>query len=373
MAVVRDRELSVFRDATYDLIEQVQASDARTITVTWSAPFIQADTLFSKDLAQPMPKHLLEPRTPTTKRASSSSPSGTLSSLAPAGPGPVVHGGNGMVLSAFDDYVLGRPKIDEIEVRFIPDPSTLLANVAVRDRGRNRGPWHPAGPRPRSEGAVDGRTPIMAPASWVVIFPQFIDPTPSVVGDVRFRRALMHALDRQQIVDTIQSGVTPVAHQFLSPNDPDAAAIRPPLRATTTIRGGRPSSSRRSASRGPPTGPIGTGRAARWGGDLGERRIEADDCHGRRLAAGGHRSRADHPACPALERPRVRGRVPRVPHEPTTQYRRRSAPAPVGAGAAPGNNWVGVNTRAIRTRARRTRRPLFPDESRKAGSAQADS
>ena len=53
MAVVRDRELSVFRDAAYDLIEGIQASDQRTITVTWSQPFIQADTLFSKDLANP--------------------------------------------------------------------------------------------------------------------------------------------------------------------------------------------------------------------------------------------------------------------------------------------------------------------------------
>ena len=32
-------------------------------------------------------------------------------------------------MSAFDSYVLGRPKIDEIEVKFIPDPNTLMANM----------------------------------------------------------------------------------------------------------------------------------------------------------------------------------------------------------------------------------------------------
>src|SRR5581483_8857908 len=33
------------------------------------------------------------------------------------------------IFHAYDDYVLGRPKIDEIEVKFIPDNNTLLANV----------------------------------------------------------------------------------------------------------------------------------------------------------------------------------------------------------------------------------------------------
>src|SRR5438270_12111190 len=33
------------------------------------------------------------------------------------------------VLRASDSYVLGRPKIDEIEIKFIPDPTTMMANV----------------------------------------------------------------------------------------------------------------------------------------------------------------------------------------------------------------------------------------------------
>src|SRR5437764_794195 len=37
--------------------------------------------------------------------------------------------GSHLVLEAFDGYALGRPKIDEIEVRFILDSNTLVANV----------------------------------------------------------------------------------------------------------------------------------------------------------------------------------------------------------------------------------------------------
>jgi len=227
MTVVRDRELSVFRDTTYDLIELVQASDARTVTVTWSQPFIQADTLFSKDLAQPMPKHLLEPTYASDKASFLTIPFWNTEFVG-AGPYRVrsFTAGSGLVLAAFDGYVLGRPKIDEIEVRFIPDPSTLLANIlsGAVDATLGRGIQLDLALEAK-ERWTSGQ-PMMAPASWVVLYPQLLDPTPSVVGDVRFRRALMYALDRQQIVDTIQSGVTPVAHAFLSPNDPEFAAIQ---------------------------------------------------------------------------------------------------------------------------------------------------
>ena len=226
MTVVRDRELAVFRDATYDLIEQIQASDPRTITVTWKEPFIQADTLFSKDLAQPMPKHLLEAPYTTDKAGFFQLPYWNASFVG-AGPYRVraFTPGTNMVLSAFDDYVLGRPKIDEIEVRFIPDPTTLLANVysGAVDATMGRGIQLDLALEAKARWMAGEA--LMTPSSRVAIFPQFIDPTPAAITDVRFRRAVLHALDRQQIVDTLQSGVTPVAHAFLSPDHPDYAAL----------------------------------------------------------------------------------------------------------------------------------------------------
>jgi peptide/nickel transport system substrate-binding protein len=222
MTVVRDRELPVFRDATFDLIDNIQASDARTITVTWKEPFIQADTLFSKDLAQPMPKHLLEGPYTTDKAGFLQLPFWNVSFVG-AGPYRVrsFTPGTGMVLAAFDDYVLGRPKIGEVEIRFIPDPTTLLANVysGAVDATMGRGIQLDLALEAKARW-TDGQA-IMSPSSRVAIFPQFIDPTPAAIGDVRFRRAVLYALDRQAIVDTLQSGVTPVAHAFLSPDHPD--------------------------------------------------------------------------------------------------------------------------------------------------------
>src|SRR5205823_1633826 len=192
IAVGRDRELPMFRDATFALLERVEASDARTITATWSQPFIQADTLFTKDLAQPLPKHILEAPYLADKAGF-----GQLafwnSELISTGPFRVSSftPGSGVLLSAFDDYVLGRPRIDEIEVRFILDTTTLVANVysGAVDATMGRGVSLDQALQAK-ENWTSGQ-PIMAPNAWVVVFPQLVDPSPAAVGDVRFRRALM--------------------------------------------------------------------------------------------------------------------------------------------------------------------------------------
>jgi peptide/nickel transport system substrate-binding protein len=61
--------------------------------------------------------------------------------------------------------------------------------------------------------------------SWVVIFPQFVDPSPAIVAEVPFRRALLHAIDRQQMADTLLRGLVPIAHSVLNPNEPEYIAV----------------------------------------------------------------------------------------------------------------------------------------------------
>jgi peptide/nickel transport system substrate-binding protein len=54
--------------------------------------------------------------------------------------------------------------------------------------------------------------------SWIALYPQLVDPRPAAGADLQVRRALAHAIDRQELADTLVAGMSPVAHTFLSPN-----------------------------------------------------------------------------------------------------------------------------------------------------------
>jgi peptide/nickel transport system substrate-binding protein len=130
------------------------------------------------------------------------------------------------ILRASDSYIFGRPKIDEIEVRFIPDNNALTANIlagADLTLGKTisldialqvRDSWR------------DGRM-LVLPQNWTPINPQFTNPNPAIVGDVRFRRALIHALDRQQLADFVFSGHGQVAHAYVDPSMPHYNLVEP--------------------------------------------------------------------------------------------------------------------------------------------------
>jgi peptide/nickel transport system substrate-binding protein len=135
--------------------------------------------------------------------------------------------GSHMVMTANDAFVLGRPKLDELEVRFLWDTNTIVANVlsgaveltlgaglTVEQAMLAREQWR------------GGR--VEAPLETMTgLWPQHINPDPPIVADVRFKRALLHGLDRQQIVDTFLGGLVPVADSFIAPDSPDYKIVDP--------------------------------------------------------------------------------------------------------------------------------------------------
>lgn len=224
-----DREVAAFRHLAYDLVDSVQAADARTVTVSWRRPYIGADKMFnlsSDGFAWPLPKHVLE-------RSFAENKAGLLQhpywSTEFVGIGAFKLrewvAGSRAILDAFPDYALGRPKIDQIEAKFIPDPSTLLANVLAGsvDLTTDRSVSIEQGITLRDQWR-DG-TMLVSITGWTMMYPQLRAPTPAVLGDARFRRALIHAVDRQQLAETLMAGVVPVAHSLIPPDDAEYPAV----------------------------------------------------------------------------------------------------------------------------------------------------
>ena len=203
----------------------------------WKQPYVWADTVFVDGGAYvlPIPRHIME----QPYLASVDDREKVLEHPYWAeefvGMGPFklreFARGRHAIFEAYDGYVLGRPKIDVVEIRFFLDKGAIIANLlagtidtalgrgfALEEAMSVRDGW--------SSGRLEAST-----KNLVRIFPQFLNPDPPIIGNVQFRRALMHAMNRQEMVDTIQRGMVPVAHHFLSPNDPsfkatEAAVVR---------------------------------------------------------------------------------------------------------------------------------------------------
>jgi peptide/nickel transport system substrate-binding protein len=227
----QDREVGVLGHVGLGFMDSIFGVDERTARVRWKQTYILADTLFSAEFAAPLPSHLLL-KPYTEERATFAELPYWSEEFISSGPFKLQEWARGshLILAANNDYVLGRPKIDELQVKFIADPNLLVANILadtvdvtlgrslsldqaiqVREQWRN------------------GQVPITFQGR-VAIVPQFINPNPPAVANLQFRRGLMHAVNRQEMADSLQAGLSSVAESYLNPDQPeyrDAEAALP--------------------------------------------------------------------------------------------------------------------------------------------------
>jgi peptide/nickel transport system substrate-binding protein len=231
--VYRDREIGIVAVSGLPLVEAVEPRDAQTMVVKWQRPFIDADALFTSSSSRlptmwPQPRHILEQPFQENK-AGFFGLSHWREGFVGAGPFKMLEWvpGSHAVLAANEDYVLGRPRLDQIEVRFFQDRSALkaalLAGAVHVPMGRGLNVEDALQIRANSQevkvqlgGTLAGVLPI---------YPQFIDPDPPIVSNVQFRRALLMAIDRQEMTDTLNNGLSPVAHSWVQPDQPEGRAI----------------------------------------------------------------------------------------------------------------------------------------------------
>jgi peptide/nickel transport system substrate-binding protein len=231
LTVAQDKELPEFRNGTFDVLQQAEALDSRTLRTVWEQPFIRADRLFTggRDGAyEPIPRHLLE-RTYLDNKDGFRQLAYWTNEYVGLGPYKLKEWSQGsyLLLEANDAFVLGRPKIDEMEVRIILDPGTVGANIlagavqATVGTGLNleqsleiHDQWR------------DGKLEVSY-ENWILAYPQFINPNPPIVLNPEFRRALLRAIDRQAMADVIQAGYVPIAHSYVRPDEPEYKATEP--------------------------------------------------------------------------------------------------------------------------------------------------
>jgi ABC-type transport system substrate-binding protein len=115
-----------FDPVPQDRIEEVLAADPRTVVIRWKTLYLEAGALRS-GMFEPLPRHILE--TAIEQQPDEISGLSYWSrDFVQAGPFRLEQWepGSHMDAIAFDGHALGRPKIDRIIVKFVPDENTML-------------------------------------------------------------------------------------------------------------------------------------------------------------------------------------------------------------------------------------------------------
>ena len=221
--VARDPELPLPRTGGVSLVSEVTAPDPETLVVRWSTPYFSANEGAPAEFPA-VPRHIVgDLYRQGDKKAFTNSPywATEFIGLGPYKLGEWVQGAYTEAL-AFDDYVLGRPKIDRIIVRYISDATTTVANLLsgeidlvtigslkMEDLEPVIRAWEPTGAGsviPSMTDVSSGRFQFRAPnAAWA--------------RDVRVRQALLHLIDRDTLAATFSPGGTR-ADLFLAKEDP---------------------------------------------------------------------------------------------------------------------------------------------------------
>ncbi len=132
--------------------------------------------------------------------------------------------GNFIEGSAFDGHALGRPKIDRFISRPVPDENTAMTNLLAgsADIGLDNALRFEHGIELQRQWGAERGTVLMDAGTRHWIFIQFRPDLlkTTALGDVRVRRALAHATDRDPINQALFEGQGFMSEQWIPPKAP---------------------------------------------------------------------------------------------------------------------------------------------------------
>ncbi len=201
---------SSLRPASF--MEDVQAPDPRTLVIRWRALYPDAGGLYDGAFP-PLPRHILENAYENDSAEAFTANRYWDAEFVGAGPYRLERWEPGALIegTAFEGHVLGRPKIDRVIIRFMPDENTVLSNLLAGsvDFASDRTiRFEQANVLKNDWGPRNGGTVILSPVQ-----PRFADAqlrpeyaNPSSIMDLRVRQALAHAIDRQSVNEGLYNG-----------------------------------------------------------------------------------------------------------------------------------------------------------------------
>lgn len=142
-------------------------------------------------------------------------------SRAPIGTGPFMFvewkEGDRVVLKANPRYFLGKPKLDGLVIRYIPDPAARI--IELKNGTLHFAFFAPVPTEDFTAAKGDARVVSKTFAGlWNYVF--ITDQTNPLFRDVRVRRAIDHAFDRKKMLADIWGGYGTVSNSVINPGLP---------------------------------------------------------------------------------------------------------------------------------------------------------
>lgn len=228
LAVYLDPAMPIANRVPERFMERVEPIDDKTFVVHWKEPYPWANELGAREL-EPLPAHLMEElhRSSNTE-AFVGHPFWSSAQYIGNGPYRLVAWEQGTQLTyrAFDDYFMGRPPIDQVILRIIPDPNTMVANLMAGEVHTAVGATalgQIAGATLKEQWGRTGEgqvliTPVRFRHTQIQFNPAYSQQL--ALLDVRVRRAIAHALDRETMAQVVTAGLSGATEIYLSPVDP---------------------------------------------------------------------------------------------------------------------------------------------------------
>lgn len=238
-SVYSSPNFGISRGQPHGLMEDVSAPDSRTVVIRWREPFPEAADLGEQDFA-PLPRHILE-SVYEREHENLDKQAFWTTDFVGAGPFQVARWEPGAFIeaAAFDGHALGRPKIDRLRITWNSDfnanLATLLAGEAdmpLDDSIRvEQGLILEREWTARNAGTVQYRPDL---PRFVQVQHRADYANPQAVRDVRVRKALAHAIDRDAINEALFQGKGLPSDSLVYPTIDgyamiDAAAVHYPL------------------------------------------------------------------------------------------------------------------------------------------------
>jgi peptide/nickel transport system substrate-binding protein len=184
-------------------IESITAPDPATVVIRLARPYAPLIGLLTVFDAPILPKHLYEGSDPLANPVNQ----------APIGSGPFRFvewvRGERVVLERFDGYFQAPALLDRLIYRVVPQDVARSVALEVGEADLVWGFYMPTADLPRLE--ANPNVTVWSGITIPSLFFMFMNNDHPALSDVRVRQALMHAIDREQIVEQAQGGLGEVA------------------------------------------------------------------------------------------------------------------------------------------------------------------